>query len=553
MANKISVLIDVTVDKANTALRNFQTSIADADGAVGKFKAGAASAGDSLKANIMPIAAAAGLAVAAFASKAVAAASDLEESSNAVGVAFGSAAEDVLALGENAAESYGVSQRAFNEAAVGFSSFAADIAGENGNVAEVLNDLMTRATDMASVFNVEVPDAAAAMKSALSGEAEPMKRFGIVMSEAKVKAYALANGIIQTGESMDDAQKQAARYGFIMEETSKVQGDWTNTSDGLAGSQKKLSAMTEDLSAKFGTLLLPVIADAANVIVDLTSALEDADSATGGVGGKILSLGNVFSTTRGLWDKSIGQWIAWTSESGRAGESADDTSDKVYGLAQSMVDAEIKTALAEQVIKDNADATSDLAKQYSVMEDGVRSANEALAEYIETTLDSVSSSLSAEQATIELAQAMQDQAESTTEANDVLADSTATDAEKATALRELRLEQIANAEKALEMAEAYAEESGAAEGSAESAQLQIDALSMLKGQYPEMADDLQVFIDGLLAVPGTVDTASDALGYGVSEGIAGGVKRGGILVGDAVTKVMSDALASAAQFTKTKG
>ena len=259
MANKISVIIDVTVDRANRALTDFKTSITNADGAVGKFKAGASSASASLKANIMPVALAAGAAFTAFAAKSVDAASDLEESSNAVGVAFGDAAEDVLKLGENAVESYGMSQRAFNEAAVGFSSFAEDIAGENGDVAATLDDLMTRATDMASVFNVEVPEAALAMKSALSGEAEPMKRFGIVMSEAKVKAYALAAGIIKSGESMDDAQKQAARYGFIMEATSDTQGDWANTSDGFAGSQKKLAAMTEELSAKFGSLLLPIM------------------------------------------------------------------------------------------------------------------------------------------------------------------------------------------------------------------------------------------------------------------------------------------------------
>ena len=118
MANKISVLIDVTVDKANRALGDFRKSITDADGAAGKFKAGAKSMGDSLKANIMPVAAAAGAAVAAFAVKSIRSASDLAESTNAVNVSFGEAAEGVLAIGENADESMGLSKAAFNEASV---------------------------------------------------------------------------------------------------------------------------------------------------------------------------------------------------------------------------------------------------------------------------------------------------------------------------------------------------------------------------------------------------------------------------------------------------
>ena len=202
----------------------------------------------------------------------ITAASDLAESTNAVGVAFGDAGDAVLAFGEDAADSYGMSKTAFNEAAVGFSSFAQDIAGSGGDVAGTLDELMTRATDMASVFNVEVPDAANAMRSALSGEAEPMKQFGVVMSEAKVQAYALRTGIIKQGEAMNDAQKMTARYGFIMEETAKVQGDWAKTSDGFAGSMKKAQAKLEDLKAQIGEELIPTVTTLVAGFVDLLDA-----------------------------------------------------------------------------------------------------------------------------------------------------------------------------------------------------------------------------------------------------------------------------------------
>jgi hypothetical protein len=69
--NKISVLIDVTVDKAQASLKSFRSSIADADGAAGKMKAGFAGATDSIKANAGALAATAGAALLAFGVKAV--------------------------------------------------------------------------------------------------------------------------------------------------------------------------------------------------------------------------------------------------------------------------------------------------------------------------------------------------------------------------------------------------------------------------------------------------------------------------------------------------
>ena len=62
MANKISVIIDVAAEKGVAALKNFRTSISDADGAVGKFKAGAAGLSSVLKENMGAAAIAAGTA-----------------------------------------------------------------------------------------------------------------------------------------------------------------------------------------------------------------------------------------------------------------------------------------------------------------------------------------------------------------------------------------------------------------------------------------------------------------------------------------------------------
>ena len=63
-------------------------------------------------------------------------------------------------------------------------------------------------------MNMDVPQAADAFRSALSGEAEPLKRFGINISDAAVTAFALESGLVATAGAMTDSIKVQARYGL---------------------------------------------------------------------------------------------------------------------------------------------------------------------------------------------------------------------------------------------------------------------------------------------------------------------------------------------------
>lgn len=194
-----------------------------------------------------------------FLSDATAEASNLNESLNAVRVTFGKNSAAVTKLGTEAARSLGLSQNEFNSLAVRFSNFAGTVAGKGGDVVGTLDDLTTRASDFASVMNLEVADAAELFQSGLAGETEPLRKYGIDMSAAKVEAYALANGIAKNAGEMTEAQKVQARYALLMEQTSKTAGDFANTSDSLANRQRIARAEMANARAEIGNALLPVM------------------------------------------------------------------------------------------------------------------------------------------------------------------------------------------------------------------------------------------------------------------------------------------------------
>jgi hypothetical protein len=197
----------------------------------------------------------------AFLGKAVNSASNLSESVNAVNVAFGSSAKSILALGENAATSLGLSKTEFNEAAVAFSSFAERIVGKGGDTTKFIQELTTRAADFASVYNLKggVAEALERFRSGLAGQTEPLAKFGVNLLDSEVKAYAVQAGIAAVGKELTATEKVQARFGLLMQETSKTAGDFANTSDGLANGMRRLQSQVADTQAEIGTQLLPVL------------------------------------------------------------------------------------------------------------------------------------------------------------------------------------------------------------------------------------------------------------------------------------------------------
>lgn len=273
MANKITTVFDAEVRGFRDGVKQIKKDVSEAEGAVGKLKAGWKGAAAEFK-NSRAAQAAVGAAAVKIAKDSIDAASNLEESANAVSTTFEDASGDISALAEHAATKYGLSQRAFNELAVGFSGFASKIVGEGGNVAATVDDMATRVSDFASVHNLEMSDAVTKFQSALAGETEAMRRYGIDVSAAAVTQYALSEGLVNSKDEMTEAIKVQARYGLLMRETDQWAGDFAATSDGLANSQRILNAQIENLQAQLGEHLVPALAESTSQLNELLATAE---------------------------------------------------------------------------------------------------------------------------------------------------------------------------------------------------------------------------------------------------------------------------------------
>jgi hypothetical protein len=203
-----------------------------------------------------------------FAKQSIDAASDLQESISKVGVVFGKSGDSIVSWSQDAAKSMGMSQQAALEAAGTYGNLAVSLGLPQDKAADMSTSLVQLAADMASFNNVPVDEALQALQSGLTGETEPLKKFGVNLNDAALKAEAMRLGLSNGKGTLDASAKAQASYSLIMQQSTTAQGDFARTSDGLANKTKISAAKFEDLKAKVGDMLLPAMNAIVGVISD---------------------------------------------------------------------------------------------------------------------------------------------------------------------------------------------------------------------------------------------------------------------------------------------
>lgn len=188
------------------------------------------------------------------------AASDLEESMSKMNQVFGKTDAQVIEKwSKNSAVAFGQSQQAAIDNAASFAGLG-KAAGLQGKELIGFSTTLTRlGSDLASFGNTTPEEAILALGSGLRGEAEPLRKYNILLDDATLKQEALALGLIKsTKESLTPQQKTLASYSVILKQTKDAQGDFARTSGGLANQQRILAAQFQNVKAQLGQFLLPV-------------------------------------------------------------------------------------------------------------------------------------------------------------------------------------------------------------------------------------------------------------------------------------------------------
>lgn len=368
----ITSFVNTGIQAADKQLKSFGTSAKTVAGAVGTLSIAFA----TVKSVVGP---------------AITAASNMEESLSKVNVIFGKGADEVEKFASTAARQLGQSKQSVLDAAGAFGTFgkAAGLSGED--LALFSNDFTTLATDLASFNNTTPEEAVQAIGAALRGEAEPLRRFGVLLNDATLKQEALTLGIYDGKGALTAQQKILAAQSAIYKQTGDAQGDFLRTSDGLANSQRTLKAEFANLQVQLGQKLLPQMKEFTYALLNISDWVRRNPRTFGIIGDGISFIGEklLFATSPllrfggllkglgGLVDENEKATGAWNDKLGVSSTQQMRAADAAGEFNKSLKDV-------KDTVGGSGGTTKKISELYDVIKDKLQTALDDAKDQLET-------------------------------------------------------------------------------------------------------------------------------------------------------------------------
>jgi len=207
-------------------------------------------------------------------------ASDFNESMNKVDVAFKSSSQLVKDFAKTSLTSFGIAEGTALDMASLFGDMATSMGLGVGEAAKLSTSLVGLAGDLSSFKNINIKEATTALNGIFTGETESLKRLGIVMTEANVKAYALSQGMTKQYDTMTQAEKVLLRYNYVMSATKNAQGDFARTNDGAANQMRMFGEGMKQLSAQMGQIMLPAVTSIVSSLNEMIAGFSNSSEGT---------------------------------------------------------------------------------------------------------------------------------------------------------------------------------------------------------------------------------------------------------------------------------
>jgi hypothetical protein len=181
---------------------------------------------------------------------------DAVESENLFEVSFGKMADSARTWSEELADSLGLNEFALrNQSAQLFTMF--ESMGLATSQAFEMSTAMTELSlDMASFFDLPTADAFEKLRAGITGEVEPLKRLGIIVSDQVIKQAALTSGIIDQKRELTEIEKVQSRWNVILRATQKAQGDLARTMDSPTNRLRAFKEQMKEAGIQIGQTII---------------------------------------------------------------------------------------------------------------------------------------------------------------------------------------------------------------------------------------------------------------------------------------------------------
>ena len=203
--------------------------------------------------------------------------SDLTEVENVVRTTFGDMEYKVNDFVQNSIQQFGMSELSVKQYASTFQAMgtAMDIGskqiekansflsgatdgyvGLSDSLSDVSLNLTKLTADIASFYDKDQADVAKDLQSVFTGMVVPLRKYGLDLTQATLKEWAMKNGMDADIKSMTQAEKAMLRYQYVLANTTAAQGDFARTADTWANQVRILKQSFQQLGGIIGGALI---------------------------------------------------------------------------------------------------------------------------------------------------------------------------------------------------------------------------------------------------------------------------------------------------------
>lgn len=264
--------------------------------------------------------------------------SSLTEVENVVRQTFGQYESLINNFAKTSIEKFGMSELSAKQFASRFQAMGTALDIPQGQMAKMSIRLTELAGDMASFYDVSQEDIAKSLQSVFSGTTAPMRRYGIDLTQATLKEWALKQGLDANISSMTQAEKAMLRYQYVLAHTTNITGDFARTADTWHNQITMLKENFKALGAVVGGGLINAFKPFIKV---LNSVLQ-----------KVISFAEMVTN-------ALGSIFGWKYEASDVGIT-DDLADSYGNVADAANDAANGTKKAAKEAKKSTRAFDEL-------------------------------------------------------------------------------------------------------------------------------------------------------------------------------------------------
>lgn len=251
-------------------------------------------------------------------------ASSLIEVENVVRTTFGNYENLVNDMAKTSIQDFGMSELSVKQYSSRFQAMGVAMGFSQKKMADMSIELTKLTADMASFYDIEQSDVARNLQAIFTGETEPLRKYGLDLTEATLKEWALKEGLDANISSMTQAEKTMLRYKYVMANTAAAQGDFARTADTWHNQTVILKQSFQELAGIIGTSLINAFKPfLSGLNFAMTQVINFAETVTN-------ALGAIFGWKFEVTNKGIAD--DWSD----AADSADDIADSTGNAAKNV-------------------------------------------------------------------------------------------------------------------------------------------------------------------------------------------------------------------------